>query len=135
MKEQLLDTLKNSRNYTLSVAEAMPHESFDFKPSAEVWSFGELMDHIAYSITWWTENYINGNEITWNPPPEKDSKDDIIVYLKNTYDSLKSTIESQEIAGNAVHGFHATIDHITHHRGQAVTYLRCKGITPPEYIY
>ena len=25
-------------------------------------------------------------------------------------------------------------DHVTHHRGQMLVYLRLKGITPPKYI-
>ena len=105
MKEQLLETLKNSGNYTLSVAEAMPQASYDFKPSIEVMSFGELINHIAYGITWWTENYINGHEVAWNEPPAKDTREDSIAYLNNTYDSLKSTVENQEVKGNATHGF------------------------------
>lgn len=135
MKEQLLETLKNSRNYTLSVAEAMPQGSYDFKPSAEVWNYGEQMNHIAYGITWCIENYINGREVAWNEPPAKDTREDNIAYLNEVYDALKSTVENQEITGNAAHGFYATIDHITHHRAQAVIYLRCNGITPPGYIY
>ncbi|MEM6517680.1 MAG: DinB family protein, partial [Bacteroidota bacterium] len=27
-----------------------------------------------------------------------------------------------------------TIDHVTHHRGQATIYLRMNGIKPPDYI-
>lgn len=29
----------------------------------------------------------------------------------------------------------ATLDHITHHRGQAIIYLRCNNIAPPEYVF
>jgi uncharacterized damage-inducible protein DinB len=25
------------------------------------------------------------------------------------------------------------LDHVAHHRGQAIVYLRLKGITPPDY--
>src|SRR5437016_9614729 len=38
-----------SKEFTLAVAEAMPAESYDFKPSSEEMSFGELMIHIATS--------------------------------------------------------------------------------------
>jgi uncharacterized damage-inducible protein DinB len=44
-------------------------------------------------------------------------------------------VNTQKLTDKAVQGFHATIDHITHHRGQAVIYLRSNGITPPEYTY
>jgi hypothetical protein len=46
---------------------------------------------------------------------------------------------AKTIGGNlneeAIRGFYATLDHVTHHRAQAVTYLRCNGITPPDYVY
>jgi uncharacterized damage-inducible protein DinB len=133
--KQLLSTLENSRNYTMAVAEAMPESSYNFKPATGVWNFGELMHHIAYGLHWWEENYIKGNEIPWDQPPAKKHKPEIISNLKSAYDSLKSTVAKQKLSDSAIKGFHATIDHTTHHRGQAVTYLRSKGITPPEYTY
>jgi hypothetical protein len=36
-----------SKEFTLAVAEAMPAEGYDFKPTAEEMSFGQLMVHIA----------------------------------------------------------------------------------------
>jgi len=135
MKKQLLETLKNSKKYTLSVLEAMPETLFDFKPVDTVWDFGELSNHIAYGIRWWNENYVQGIESSWSPPVSKKHKKEIISELRNAYDALQLQIENKELAEKAVHGFHATLDHITHHRGQATIYLRCNGITPPEYIY
>lgn len=135
MKQQLLLTLETSLNYTLAVAEAMPENSYNFKPAGGGWNFGELIHHIAYGIHWWEENYIKGNEIPWDQPPVKNNKQSIITYLKSAYSSLKNTIGKQKLDENAVKGFHATIDHTTHHRGQAVVYLRCNSIAPPEYTY
>ena len=36
-----------AREFTLAVAEAMPAESYDFKPTPEQLTFGRLMTHIA----------------------------------------------------------------------------------------
>ena len=30
--------------------------------------------------------------------------------------------------------FYLTRDHVTHHRGQMVVYLRLKGLEPPQYV-
>ena len=135
MKEQLLATLETSRNYTLAVAEAMPETSYSFKPIGAGWNFIELMHHIAYGIQWWQENFIQGNEIPWEQPALKMNKQDIIDYLHQAYTSLQTLMGKQKLTDAAVQGFHATIDHTTHHRGQAVAYLRCNNITPPEYVY
>jgi hypothetical protein len=84
---------------------------------------------------WWQENYITGNKTDWNPPPAKNKKPEIISYLTQAYDDLQKTIKKGSLTEQAVNGVHATIDHITHHRGQAVIYLRTNGVEPPEYMY
>ena len=135
MKTQLLTTLGNVKNYTLSVAEAMPESHYDFKPVAAVWNFGELMHHIGYGIGWWEENYIRQQPADWNPPAAKTGKAAAVTYLKKAFASLEKSIEKAQLSDNVTAGFYSTIDHITHHRGQATIYLRMNGVTPPEYVY
>jgi len=135
MKDHLLTTLENSANYTLGVAGAMPEQHYAFRPVKEVWSFGELMNHIAYGIVWWEDNYIKGEKKEWDPPAAPAHKKDIIAALEKAYDGLRNTIRGSKLGQEAIDGFHATLDHITHHRGQGVLYLRCNGLTPPEYLY
>jgi len=134
MKEQLLTTLENSRKYTMAVADAMPDKHYSFKPVDTVWNFGELLQHIAYGIHWWEENFIKGNKVEWAPPEVSAKKKQVVESLTSAYDALSKTIKGN-LSEEAVKGFHATIDHITHHRGQAVLFLRLQGITPPEYTY
>jgi uncharacterized damage-inducible protein DinB len=133
--KQLLETLENSRKYTLSVAERMPQDFYQFKPVDTIWNFGELLNHIAYGIDWWKANYIKGQETAWNPPAAKTGKEEVLSSLQKAYDDLRETISRKESSLELMKGFHATLDHITHHRGQAIVYLRCKGLTPPEYIF
>jgi len=135
MKEQLLITLENSKKYTLAVAEAMPANGYSFKPAGAGWNFLELLHHVDYGIQWWEQNYVRSVETPWNPPPAKHNKKEIDTYLKEAYASLKNSISTLKENDDLMKGFYATIDHITHHRGQAVLFLRCKGIDPPEYTY
>ena len=135
MKEHLSTVLENSKNYTLAVANLMTEKDYEFKPTGEVWNFRELLHHIAYGIEWWEDNYIKDKKTEWNQPPARHSKQEVIAYLNKAYASLRDTIGKGKLSTEAVKGFHATIDHITHHRGQATIYLRCKGITPPAYVY
>lgn len=134
-KDQLLSTVENSKNYTLQVAEAMPEKGYHFKPAGAGWNFGELMHHIAYGIQWWQNNNITGNKTSWDPPPTKNNKQEIVAYLTLAYEALHKTLKQQPLNEESTNGVHATIDHITHHRGQAVLYLRTNGIQPPEYVY
>lgn len=135
MKEQLLTILENSKNYTLAVADAMPENLYSTKPVDTVFSFAELMNHIAYGIEWWRENYMNGTNTDWNPPVAKKTKKELITYLQNAYASLQETVAGNKTGNDIAKGFHATLDHITHHRGQATLHLRLHGITPPDYLY
>lgn len=135
MKEQLLSTVENSRNYTLQVADAMPENGYSFKPSGAGWNFAELLHHIAYGILWWNDNYVKGNKTEWNPPAGTGNKQQLKSYLNQAYDSLIDAVKKQKLTDEAINGVHATIDHVTHHRGQAVIYLRTNGVTPPEYMY
>jgi uncharacterized damage-inducible protein DinB len=121
--------------YTLAVAEAMPEKFYDARPSDSVWTFKELLHHVAYGIEWWNDNNIKKVKVDWNPPVTVKDKAAVMSYLNRAYDTLRSTVEKLTISDAAVLGFTSTIDHITHHRGQAVTYLRCKGITAPEYTF
>jgi uncharacterized damage-inducible protein DinB len=135
MKDLLLATLENSRVYTLAVAEAMPEKFYDFKPQETVWSFKELLHHIAYGIEWWNANNIRKVKIDWSPTATGNDKISLEKYLSSAYYTLKATVEKMDINDITIPGFFSTLDHITHHRGQAVTYLKCKGIVAPEYTY
>ena len=91
MKEQLLNLLENSKNYTLAVAMAMPHNKYNARPSENVWDFGELLSHIAYGIRWWEDNYIKGIKTPWEPPTPKTGKKEVLELLEKAYAGLQST--------------------------------------------
>ena len=135
MKTELLNTLEKSRNYTLAVAEAMPSNFYGFKPTESIWSFNQLMNHIAYGIQWWEDNYIKKTESAWNPPSDKVTKEETIKFLQECFDSLKRTIDTEKISEESMKGLWATLDHVTHHRGQAIIHLRLVGMTVPEYTF
>ena len=134
-RKEMLNLLENSRAYTIAVAEAMPVKLDNFKPAADVWNFREQLHHIAYGIEWWKDNYVNGIKTTWAPPATSNSRKEVIAYLNQAYDSLKEVLTNSMMNDDRVKGFYATLDHITHHRGQCVVYLRSNGITAPDYTY
>ena len=135
MKEQLLNLTGTSRQYTLDVAAAMPEDKYNFKPAEDAWNFRELLHHIAYGIEWWEANYVLGLETDWAPGVTSKNKEEVIAYLQKAFDSLQVVIKTQPMTEKAVRGVHSTLDHITHHRGQAVLHLRMQGIEPPGYTY
>ena len=135
MKEHLLSLVENSRGYTLAVAEAMPVKLDNFKPAADVWDFREQLHHIAYCIEWWKDNYVKGIKTSWEPPATSKSRKEAVANLNQAYDSWRDAVNNATMNEDRIKGFFATMDHITHHRGQLIIYLRCNRIIPPEYSW
>ncbi|HSU28273.1 MAG TPA: DinB family protein [Chitinophagaceae bacterium] len=136
MKSFIIADLEKTRNYTTAVAEAMPEESWSFKPSEQVWNFAELVHHIAYSLDWMESNYIRKEKAEWDPGPVPEGKKAVLSYLGEKFSSLEKAVQKKgDWENEDVKSFYAIIEHNAHHRGQAVTYLRITGIVPPEYPF
>lgn len=149
-------TLKSAKAYTLEVAEKMPAEDYTFKPHDSVRSFGEQMAHIALSSKLMNTMFIKGEKVDFNPAEGAKietsvgaSKEQCIKLLNSNFDEIIATIEgmsNEDLQGTFVFGFAPNKpelskeegfifirDHITHHRGQAITTLRIKGHDAPSY--
>jgi uncharacterized damage-inducible protein DinB len=126
-----------SGEYTLAVAEQMPVEKYLFRPTAAQMTFGEQLLHIA------EQNDMIIREIWRLAPPEKKAigyaKADVLARLKESaafgLEVLQRTGTSDSSAdlASVLNGIMLALDHTTHHRGQAIIYLRLNGVTPPEY--
>ena len=154
--QSFAQTLKNAKAYTLEVAEKMPQEDYSFKPHDSVRSFGEQMAHIGMSTQFLHTMFIKGEAVEFDPAAsakmEKEigaSKEKVIEQINVSFDEVISHLESmsdEDLAETFVFGFIPSKpeltkeqgylfirDHITHHRGQAITYLRIKGHDAPQY--
>lgn len=114
----------------------MPEDCYALRPVDTIWNFSELMDPISYGIERLRDNLIREEKRTWawQPTVNRGSKQECITNLRRAFDSLLKTVEEKG-GKTTMYGVAVTLDHVTHHRGQASVYLRLKGITPPEYVY
>lgn len=146
-----LERLESSREYLILVAESMPEERYDFKATPEEMSFAEHLLHIGFAMNWHGQTLIGGVE---TPNWQEDiiyktagrSKADMIEVIKKTFDNTMETIgkldESQlddqleyfGLSRSKRQIFLMLTDHITHHRGQMLVYLRLNGLVPPRYV-
>ncbi len=139
--------LRNSKNYTLKVANLMPEDKYGFKPVPDEMCFGEQLLHIASNLNWLTSAYIASSKspIT-NAATQVQKKEEIVQVLNKTYQYAIESLKSFEAAhlADTVSFFagpktklqiiNLISDHQTHHRAQLIVYLRLNGIKPPEYI-
>ena len=134
-----------AREFTLAVAEAMPAESYDFKPTPEQLTFGRLMTHIAAQNS---DSCAVATGTTAVPEPQVRDKVTAIKYLTETFDACAAAVaampperleaEVYRFQEKPVLGAEAlwyTFTHMAHHRGQAEVYLRVKNITPPAWRF
>lgn len=146
LSSQLEVKWANAKIYTLKMAELMPEEFYNFKPTPDVMSFKEQLLHISQNIQWLSTSYL----LSGKKPPKNDSasltKAMIIQRLTDAYNMglLAHQSLSAEQLDQAVSFFAGPMtkrqillllhDHQTHHVGQIIVYLRLKGIKPPAYV-
>ena len=149
--EDYLERLENSRTYLILVAEAMPADNYDFRASQESKTFAENLMHIGYAMDWHSQSLLGGRASRdWKTDTTfvvaNKSKDDMIARINKTFDETISLIQRFDttqfddkldylgLERTKRQIFLLLADHITHHRGQMLVYLRMNGLVPPRYV-
>jgi len=137
---------QRSVDYTQRVAQAMPADKYNFKPEEGFMSFGEQLLHIAGNVEYLTEK-ITGERVSFYDRDRSATltKADIIRILQeaNSYvagliltisqETLEEEVSFSNVKMSRENLFYLLRDHQTHHRGQAVVYLRLNKIEVPAY--
>jgi uncharacterized damage-inducible protein DinB len=132
------------KDWLVRSAEKMPDESYNFKPTDVVRSFGQIIGHAADA------QYIFCSAVLGeqNPAPKveqtKTTKAGLIAALKDAfaycdkaYDGMTDTsgTEMVKLFGSEIPKLSVlsvNIAHTAEHYGNLVTYLRMKNIVPPS---
>lgn len=143
-KVDLMRAWKTMADFNVGVAENMPEEQYAFTNDPIVRNFGDQMLHIASSNFFMAANLKAEMK---EPNMELKSKSDIVVELKRSHEAVANALEKitlkefeEEVeyfdgSKRSRFLFHLFwIDHMTHTRGIAISFLRSKGIAPPDYI-
>ena len=149
--KEYLERLENSRKYLMLVAENMPKDKYDFKATPESMSFAENLMHIGWAMDWHSQSLMGTREPRdWNTDTElkvdNKTKEEMIATINKTFDKTIEFISSFDV--NKLEerldyfGLNRTkrqvllllSDHITHHRGQMLVYMRLNGVKPPRYV-
>jgi uncharacterized damage-inducible protein DinB len=131
------------KNNLIAMAEKMPAENYDFKPTPEMRSFGALMGHIADAQTRTCSN-ING-QMKNADAASKTSKDDLVAALKASFAECDAAWDATN-EGNAMSMIAGrggqrtrlstlvgiTVVHNNEEYGYGSPYLRLKGVVPPS---
>jgi len=149
--KDFLERLENSRNYLILVAETMPADKYHFKASPESLSFAENLMHIGYAVDWHSQSLLGGRASRdWNTDTvfkvANKSKEEMIARIDKTFDESIAMIRQFDptqlndelnyfgLNRSKRQIFLLLADHITHHRGQMLVYMRLNGLVPPRYV-
>jgi len=154
LKDSLVKHWQTTSEFTLAVAEAMPAESYGFKPVPAELSFGQLMLQVAganlnaCSLASGMKRPVVPEDVAKSVKEEQAdvNKEMAVHFLKQTFDFCNQAVASMTpekldaVVGTTrkMTGYEwlwSYFTHTAHHRGQAEVYLRLKGIKPPDYRF
>jgi uncharacterized damage-inducible protein DinB len=158
-KGDIVSIMKNMKDYTLEIANQMPEEKYGFRPvdNDTVRTFAEQLKHLTNAMNAQTENLLGGK--TFDPrvlakqladaERKTMSKNEIIREMGEAFDMLIAKLSTMSegqfsqtytlpFPGSEPKSYRVLAmfirDHISHHRAQAIVYLRMNGITPKFYL-
>ena len=130
----------NMQDKIMKSADAMPESKYSYRPTKEVRSFSEILNHVA-DISYILCSNAKGDAPP-APPAMKGSKAEIMAYLKGSFeycDSVYSGFTDAHLNDPAsFFGFRTNKmfiltqvgNHDALHYGNLVTYLRLNGLVP-----
>lgn len=145
-KEAFLEKWDNSRDYLIAMAELMPEQFYDFKPTERQRSFKEQLLHIKSNMDWLSGTYFSAEEYKKVKMDPEISKEETIKLLSEAFNAsselikkasneeLQETVEFFAGPKSKLQILNLLQDHVTHHRGQLIVYLNLKHQEPPKYV-
>lgn len=143
---ELLETWNNTGKKLIEMAEDFPEDKYDFQPTEEVRSFGQMLRHVAASNFRYVRQ-AQGREYNREEfAPEKfTNKADIAALVKQSYEEgaelLRQATDRDMIEPvQNPYGDYSTsgyaywmqaLEHAAEHYGNLVVYYRVSGLVPP----
>lgn len=139
--EDLVKKWEHNKKYTIMVLERMPEEAYDFVPAEGMRSFREQATHIIQSFVYQLGKTEIGEFLEIDGATREAMVasyervfDHVLNYIKQCDGKLGNEVSMWYGSSSHLRLFNLMDNHLAHHRGQMIVYLRLKGIKPPQYV-
>ncbi len=147
VRRELLDAWMMSEKMTLITAGQMPADSYAYKYTPDAMTYAEQWRHCCMFTTSMVAGRLGVvNLYETRELPKVMTKLKVLDELKTMYAFVRQTIETvpdarlletDDYMGGKIPNWrllYALENHIIHHRGQCMVYLRLNGVTPEGYL-
>jgi uncharacterized damage-inducible protein DinB len=143
--EEFLSKWENGKKFAIEVVDKMPDNLLDYRPGPEAMSFKEQVTHFSSAIVGLSQGFLNGAEPGFASDAKPQTKEELKAFIILCYDYGKASFLNLSDAqlGEHIDSFAGKVtrrqmiglidDHITHHRGAAISHIRANGIVPPAF--
>jgi uncharacterized damage-inducible protein DinB len=146
MSTELKGMYTSIKNNLIKAAEKMPEESYGFKPSHDIRTFGQLVGHVADAQYLFCTPAHAETDQKKAPGAEKNltKKTDLVAALKEGFAYCDAAYDSMTDAKATTMGkffgrersmmgiLSMNASHNNEHYGNIVTYMRIRGLVPPS---
>lgn len=145
--DMLRESIHKSKQYTLAIIEQMPDSLMGYRPIPEVMSFSQHLRHNAFYTCSQLANRLGFESPYKDYRPAVDlDREGLLIEVNRMYNYMSATLDSLDSAAlekeiefgeekiPAWKLFDIVENHIIHHRGACVVYLRMNGIKPKGYF-
>jgi len=119
----------------LDMAKDFPEDKYDYRPTKEMRSFGEVIVHIA-SGNVFAAKAGRGENVNWDELDSKNykTKAGIVALLEKSITDSTATLTAipADHFAKTLSPWTSVIEHSAEHYGLLVAYFRLNGIVPPE---
>jgi uncharacterized damage-inducible protein DinB len=131
------------KGYLIASAEQMPEEKYDYRPTPEVRSFGQIIGHVANSQYGFCSSALGEQSPVSEDMEKRTTKaslvqglKDAFAYCEKAYDmSDADAAATTKLFGSDRSRLFVLIFNVSHdfeHYGNLVTYMRLNGMVPPS---
>jgi uncharacterized damage-inducible protein DinB len=132
------------KEWVIKAAEKMPEESYGFRPTPAVRSYGQIVGHVADAQYMFCSAALGEKPPSASVEQTKTAKADLvgalrsaIAYCDKAYDGMTDAAAAEPVTlmkmpVPRLGALSANTMHLSEHYGNLVTYLRMKDIVPPS---